>query len=133
MLPKLLKLSFILRFFLAHGIHPERVMTDNGIEFTAFTSQKARKLISLKPCLKLLVLIILIPVLIILSLMEKSNASGEFFSRKCIVHLNFGQTFDTLSSELDGFLYRYNYLRRHGSLNYLTPLDRLLTVTELLK
>ncbi len=32
-----------LRFFLAYGIQPERVMTDNGVEFTAFTSQKAKK------------------------------------------------------------------------------------------
>jgi transposase InsO family protein len=30
-------------------------------------------------------------------------------------------------------LYRYNYERRHGGLNYTTPLDRLRLVTETLK
>jgi transposase InsO family protein len=38
-----------------------------------------------------------------------------------------------LSEELNSFLYRYNYERRHGGLNYTTPLDRLRRVTELLK
>ncbi|MFZ5946531.1 MAG: integrase core domain-containing protein [Stygiobacter sp.] len=47
--------------------------------------------------------------------------------------MNFGQSFDTLSSEISSYLYRYNYQRRHGSLNYLTPLDCLRNVTELLK
>ncbi|MFZ5947137.1 MAG: IS3 family transposase, partial [Stygiobacter sp.] len=42
-------------------------------------------------------------------------------------------SFDTLSSEISSYLYRYNYQRRHGSLNYLTPLDCLRNVTELLK
>ena len=36
-------------YFLAHGFKPESVMTDNGVEFTAFTSQrKPKRLISLK-------------------------------------------------------------------------------------
>ncbi len=30
------------QFFLAHGFRPECVMTDNGVEFTTFTSQKAK-------------------------------------------------------------------------------------------
>jgi transposase InsO family protein len=122
-----------LRFFLAHGIHPERVMTDNGIEFTAFTSQKAKKTHFFETMLK----IVGIDHTYTRPYHPQANGKIERFWRilfqECIVHLNFGQTFDTLSSELDGFLFRYNYLRRHGSLNYSTPLDRLRAVTELLK
>ncbi|MEW6006258.1 MAG: integrase core domain-containing protein, partial [Stygiobacter sp.] len=67
----------------------------------------------------------------------QSNGKIERFWRilhqECLIHLNFEQSFDTLSSEISSYLYRYNYQRRHGSLNYLTPLDCLRNVTELLK
>jgi transposase InsO family protein len=43
------------------------------------------------------------------------------------------QTIDTLTHELNYFIYHYNYERRHGALDYKTPLDRLTSVTELLK
>jgi len=121
------------QFFLAHGIHTERVMTDNGIEFTAFTSQKAKKTHFFETMLS----IVGVDHTYTRPYHPQSNGKIERFwkilSQECIVHLNFGQTLDTLSSELNDFLYRYNYQRRHGSLNYLTPLDRLRSVTELLK
>jgi transposase InsO family protein len=67
----------------------------------------------------------------------QTNGKVERFwkivDRECIFHLTLGQTFQTLSEELSCFLYRYNYERRHGGLNYTTPLDRLRRVTELLK
>jgi len=33
---------------------------------------------------------------------------------------------------IGNFLFEFNYLRRHGGLNYETPFDRLEKVTELL-
>ncbi len=36
-------------------------------------------------------------------------------------------------AELNGFMYRYNYLRKYGGLNYLTPLNKLKSVTEIMK
>jgi len=121
------------RFFLAHGIQPEGVMTDNGVEFTAFTSQKAKKTHFFETMLN----IVGMKHVYTRPYHPQSNGKIERFWRilldECILHLKFGQTLDTLSSELNGFLYRYNYQRLHGSLNYSTPLDCLRAVTELLK
>lgn len=122
-----------LQFFLAHGIRPECVMTDNGVEFTTFTSQKAKEGHFFETMLS------------IVGIRHKythpyhpqTNGKVERFwqivDRECIFHLNIGLDVKTLSEELDSFLYRYNYQRRHGGLNYTTPLDRLRSVTELLK
>ncbi|OGU55871.1 MAG: hypothetical protein A2V66_18050 [Ignavibacteria bacterium RBG_13_36_8] len=122
-----------LQFFLAHGINPERVMTDNGVEFTTFTSQKAKRTHFFETMLN----IVGVGHTYTRPYHPQSNGKIERFWRillnECILYLNFGQTLDTLSSELNGFLYRYNYQRRHGSLNYSTPLDCLHAVTELLK
>lgn len=44
-------------------------------------------------------------------------------------------TFDSIEEvkeQLEGFLFDYNHLRRHGGLNYITPFDKLEKVTELL-
>lgn len=121
------------QFFLAHGIRPERVMTDNGSEFTAYTSLKSKN----KHFFETMLNIVGIDHTYTRPYHPQSNGKIERFWRivnqECIFHLNFGQTLDTFSSELNGFLYRYNYQRRHGSLNYSTPLDRLFSVTEMLK
>jgi transposase InsO family protein len=37
-----------------------------------------------------------------------------------------------VKEQLGGFLFDYNHLRRHGGLKYMTPFDKLETVTELL-
>jgi transposase InsO family protein len=122
-----------LGFLLAHGIQPERVMTDNGAEFTAFTSLKAKRTHFFETMLN----IVGIDHTYTRPYHPQSNGKIERFWRilhqECLIHLNFGQSLDTLSSEINSYLYRYNYQRRHSSLNYLTPLDRLLNVTELLK
>lgn len=121
------------RFFLAHGVRPERVMTDNGVEFTAFTSQKAKKTHFFETMLH----IVGIQHIYTRPYHPQTNGKVERFwkivDRECIFHSNLGQTSSTLSDELNSFLYRYNYERRHGGLNYTTPLDRLRLVTELVK
>lgn len=121
------------RYFLAHGIRPQRVMTDNGVEFTAFTSQKAKKTHFFETMLS----IVGIQHQYTRPYHPQTNGKVERFwkivNRECIFHAKLGQTPATLSDELNSFLYRYNYQRRHGSLNYTTPLDRLRLVTETLK
>lgn len=122
-----------LQFFLAHGVRPERVMTDNGSEFTAYTSHKAKKTHFFETMLKMAG----IEHVYTRPYHPQTNGKVERFwkivHRECIYHLDLGQTLQTLSDELNSFLYRYNYERRHGGLNYTTPLDRLRLVTELLK
>ena len=121
------------QFFLAHGVRPERVMTDNGAEFTAFTSHKAKETHFFETMLS----IVGIEHQYTRPYRPQTNGKVERFwqivNRECIFHNKLGQTNATLSQELNSFLYRYNYERRHGSLNYTTPLDRLRRVTELLK
>lgn len=121
------------QYFLAHGIRPERVMTDNGVEFTAFTSQKAKQTHFFETMLS----IVGIHHQYTRPYHPQTNGKVERFwkivNRECIFHAKLGQTPTTLVEELNSFLYRYNYERRHGSLNYTTPLDRLRLVTETLK
>lgn len=122
-----------LQFFLAHGIRPRCVMTDNGPEFTAFTSLKARRTHFFETMLD----ITGIRHIRIQPYHPQTNGKVERFWKivheECIFHLSPGQSMQTLGQEVDGYLYRYNYQRRHGALNRLTPFDRLSsTVTELL-
>lgn len=122
-----------LQFFVAHGIRPERIMTDNGSEFTAYTSSYAKNTHFFETMLKMAG----IEHTYTRPYRPQTNGKVERFwkivDRECIFHLSLGQTPNTLSDELNSFLYRYNYERRHGGLNYTTPLDRLRLVTELLK
>lgn len=122
-----------LQFYLAHGVSPVRVMTDNGVEFTAFTSQKAKKTHFFETMLN----IVSIGHTYTRPYHPQSNGKIERFWRilndECLFNLNLGLTSDTLQEELNGYLYRYNYQRRHGALSYTTPLDKLKVVTELLK
>jgi transposase InsO family protein len=122
-----------LQYFLAHGIRPARVMTDNGIEFTTFTSQKAKKGHFFETMLS----IVGIQHIYTQPYHPQTNGKVERFwkiiDRECIFHLNLGLSHAGLAQELNSFLYRYNYERRHGGLAYITPLDRLRSVTETLK
>jgi transposase InsO family protein len=122
-----------LRFFLAHGIHPKCVMTDNGSEFTAFTSCKAKRTHFFETMLD----IAGIRHIYTAPYHPQTNGKVERFwkivQQECIFHLDPGQSMQSLAQEVEGYLYRYNYQRRHGALNYVTPLDRLSSsVTELL-
>jgi len=121
------------QYFLAHGIRSQQVMTDNGSEFTAFTSQKAKQTHFFETMLS----IIGITHRYTKPYHPQTNGKVERFwkivQQECIFHAQLGQSFSSLTDELNSFLYRYNYERRHGGLNYTTPLDRLRLVTETLK
>jgi len=117
----------------AHGINPEALMTDNGIEFTAFTSQKAKKTHFFATMLS----IFNIKHKYTRPYRPQTNGKIERFWKtlnlECIRLQKRTQTKEELIAELNGFMYRYNYERRHSSLKYTTPLDKLKSVTEILK
>jgi transposase InsO family protein len=64
--------------------------------------------------------------------MAKLKGSGKFSELECILCQRTTLTKNDLIAELNGFMYRYNYQRRHGSLNYQTPLEKLKQVANLL-
>jgi transposase InsO family protein len=120
------------KWFNAHGIQPEEVMTDNGQEFTAFTSQKAKD----KHFFESMLNIFGVKHLYTKPYKPQTNGKIERFWRilhnECLLAINNTLSFDEFEAELNGFLYRYNYQRRHSALNYNTPLDKLKTIANLL-
>lgn len=116
----------------AHGIEPEVVMTDNGVEFTAFTSQKAKDTHFFETMLS----IINVKHIYTRPYHPQVNGKIERFWRilyqECILCQNKTLTKEELLAELEGFMWRYNYERRHSALKYETPLDKLKKIADLL-
>lgn len=121
-----------LKWFLAHGITTERIMTDNGVEFTCYTSQRAKDTHFFETMLKMFN----IKHIYTKPYRPQTNGKIERFWRilneECILCQNKTLKIDELQAELDGFMYRYNYQRRHSSLKYITPLEKLKNVVNLL-
>jgi len=121
-----------LKWFSVHGIIPEVLMTDNGVEFTAFTSQKARETHFFETTLKMFN----IKHIYTRPYRPQTNGKIERFWRilynECILCQHKTLTKDEFQAELDGFMYRYNYQRRHSALKYITPLDKLKNIVDLL-
>ena len=116
----------------AHGIEPEVVMTDNGVEFTSFTSQKAKETHFFETMLSI------INVKHIYTKPYQPQVNGKIerfwriFYEECVLSQSKTLTKTELIEEIEGFLWRYNYERRHSALNYETPLDKLKKIANLL-
>lgn len=108
-------------------------MTDNGGEFTAYTSRKARETHFFETMLN----IFNIKHSYTKPYTPQTNGKIERFwkiiKQECIRLQNKVVSSKELIEDLDGFMYRYNYQRRHGGLQYNTPLDKLKFVTEIVK
>ena len=124
--------SKALKWFSVHGILPEVIMTDNGVEFTAFTSQKAKETHFFETTLKMFN----IKHIYTRPYRPQTNGKIERFWRilydECILCQHKTLTKDELQAEINGFMYRYNYQRRHSALKYITPLDKLKNIVDLL-
>jgi transposase InsO family protein len=116
-----------------HGFKIEDVMTDNGSEFTAYTSSRAKKTHFFETMLNILE----IKHRYTLPYRPQANGKIERFWKilydECIRLQTVSLFKEDFIAELNGFMYRYNYLRRHGGLDYITPLDKLKSVTEIMK
>ena len=116
----------------AHGIEPQAVMTDNGVEFTAYTSQKAKQTHFFETMLS----IINVRHVYTRPYQPQVNGKIERFWRilneECILCQDKTLTKHELLAELEGFMWRYNYERRHSALNFETPLDKLKKIADLL-
>ena len=120
------------KWFFAHGIVPIETMTDNGPEFTAYTSRKAKQTHFFETMLN----IFGIKHRYTKPYRPQTNGKIERFWRilneECICCQRKTLSIEELEQEIGGFMYRYNYQRRHGGLNYPTPLDKLKSIAELL-
>ena len=120
------------KWFNLHGFKPEKVMTDNGVEFTAYTSQKAKDSHFFESSLAMFG----VKHSYTRPYRPQTNGKIERFWKilynECILCQRTTLTKEQLQAELDGFMYRYNYLRRHGGLDYQTPLDKLKFIAGLL-
>jgi len=116
----------------AHGVKPEVVMTDNGVEFTSFTSQKAKDTHFFETMLGI------INVKHIYTRPYQPQVNGKIerfwriFYEECVLCQSKTLTKSELLEEIEGFMWRYNYERRHSALNYETPLDKLKKFADLL-
>ncbi len=51
---------------------------------------------------------------------------------ECLQTINRSINKEDLELELNSFMYRYSYQRRHSALKYITPLDKLKKIANLL-
>ena len=121
-----------MKWFWAHGIRAEEVMTDNGVEFTAFTSQKAKETHFFETTLKMFE----VRHVYTRPYRPQTNGKIERFWKtlieECLDRIDHGLEYKELKEKLLEFMERYNYKRPHGAINYQTPFEKLETIAGML-
>lgn len=121
------------KWFHAHGFKINEILTDNGGEYTAYTSRKARDTHFFETMLN----IFNIRHVYTRPYHPQTNGKIERFWRilydECIKLQTKALEEKDFLAELNGFMYRYNYQRRHSGLKRQTPLEKLIFVTEIMK
>jgi len=104
-----------LRFFRAHGVKVERVMTDNGTSFRSRRYAKALRLLKIKH-------------LRTKPYTPKTNGKAERFVQTALREWAYAKAYlhsDQRAAELPIWLHRYNWHRPHASLKAKIPISRL--------
>jgi transposase InsO family protein len=113
-----------LRFFRAHGVKVQRIMTDNGSSFRSYRYGKALRLLKIKHVRTK-------------PYTPKTNGKAERFLQTALREWAYARAYhhsDQRAAELSNWLHRYNWHRPHGSLKAQTPISRLgLTEDNLLR
>ena len=121
------------QWFWSHGITIQEVLTDNGTEFTCYISPNSKEKHFFETMLKIMG----IKHRYTRPYRPQTNGKIERFWKilyqECIRLQNKALSSSELQAEIDGYLERYNYRRRHFGLKHQTPLDKLKSVTEILK
>jgi len=116
-----------------HGIKAEEVLTDNGSEYTTYISSKAKD----RHLFETMLRIFEIKHRYTKPYRPQTNGKIERFwgilKQECTRLQSEALPEYEFKAELNGFMYRYNYERRHSGLGHITPLDRLKSVAEILK
>ena len=104
-----------LRFFRAHGVKVQRVMTDNGTSFRSRRYAKALRLLKIKH-------------LRTKPYTPKTNGKAERFVQTALCEWAYAKAYDSSdqrAADLPLWLHRYNWHRPHSSLNAKVPISRL--------
>jgi len=101
-----------LRFFRAHGVKVQRVMTDNGVSFRSHRYAKALRLLKIKH-------------LRTRPYTPKTNGKAERLQLARMGLRRAYNTSDERAAELPRWLHRYNWHRPHGSIGSKPPISRL--------
>lgn len=104
-----------LRFFRAHGVTVQRVMTDNGTSFRSYRYRQALRLLKIKH-------------LRTKPYTPKTNGKAERFVQTALREWAYAKAYphsDQRAAELPLWLHRYNWHRPHASLKANTPISRL--------
>ena len=110
------------RFFRRHGIRVERVMTDNGSPYVSRVHAIACRILGLRH-------------LRTRPYRPQTNGKAERFIRTLLGGWAYGAIYGSSSERtaaLDGWLWRYNHERPHGSLGRKPPAARLAELNNLL-
>jgi transposase InsO family protein len=104
-----------LRFYAAHGIQVERLMTDNGSAYRSTLHAIACRALGIKH-------------LRTRPYRPRTNGKAERFIRTMLGGWAYGAIYgssDERTAALSGWLDRYNFRRPHGSLGHQPPMERL--------
>jgi transposase InsO family protein len=110
------------RFYRSHGIRVERVLTDNGSAYRSTVHAIACRILSLKH-------------LRTRPYRPQTNGKAERFIRTMLSGWAYGAIYGSSAERaaaLDGWLWRYNHERPHGSLGRKPPAARLAELNNLL-
>jgi transposase InsO family protein len=102
-------------FYTAHGIHVERVMTDNGSAYRSTIHALACRTMGIRH-------------LRTRPYRPRTNGKAERFIKTLLAGWAYGATYATSSERtkaLDGWLWTYNHRRPHGALSHKPPAARL--------
>jgi transposase InsO family protein len=103
------------RFYRRHGIHVERVMTDNGSPYISTVHAIACRTLGIRH-------------LRTRPRRPQTNGKAERFIRTMLGGWAYGAIYASSherTAALDGFLWRYNHHRPHAGINRQTPIHRL--------
>jgi transposase InsO family protein len=104
-----------LAFYRRHGVHVEAVMTDNGSGYRSALHALCCRMLRLRH-------------LRTKPYRPQTNGKAERFIRTLLAEWAYGAIYGSSSERtgaLDGFLWRYNFRRNHGSLGRKPPAARL--------
>ena len=104
-----------LRFYRTHGVHVQRIMTDNGVSFRSRRYAKALRWLKIKH-------------LRTKPYTPKTNRKAERFVQTSLREWAYAQAYltsDQRAQNLPGWLHNYNWHRPHHSLKSKPPISRL--------